>query len=95
MAIFRWPNLFDMKNTLLSILLALPILALAQGKQEKKGLPLEAHPEGIQWTNLNRMIEEAYPEFHLKTINGCVWQLLQKFPDRVEKPEKGRFRLIK
>ena len=31
-----------MKNTLLAILLALPIIALAQGKQEKKGLPLEA-----------------------------------------------------
>ena len=31
-----------MKNTLLAILLALPILASAQEKKEKKGLPLEA-----------------------------------------------------
>ena len=55
---------------------------------------LEANPQGIQWTQLNKMIEEAYPEFHPKTINGCVWQLIQKFPDRVEKPEKVLFRLI-
>ena len=54
---------------------------------------LEKFPEGLQWTQLNKMIEEAHPDFHPKTINGCVWKLIQKFPDCVEKPEKGLFKL--
>ena len=54
---------------------------------------LEKYPEGLQWTRLNKMIEEVHPDFHPKTINGCVWKLIQKFPDRVEKPEKGLFKL--
>ena len=54
---------------------------------------LEKFPEGLQWTQLNKMIEEVHPDFHPKTINGCVWKLIQKFPDRVEKPEKGLFKL--
>jgi len=54
---------------------------------------LEKYPEGLQWTQLNKMIEEVHPDFHPKTINGCVWKLIQKFPDRVEKPEKGLFKL--
>jgi hypothetical protein len=49
---------------------------------------LEKYPEGLRWTQLNKMIEEVHPDFHPKTINGCVWKLIQKFPDRVEKPEK-------
>jgi len=54
---------------------------------------LEAHPEGIQWTTLNRMIEEKYPDLHPITINGCVWKLIEKFPDKVHKPDKGLFQL--
>jgi len=54
---------------------------------------LEKYPEGLQWTQLNKMIEEVHPDFHPKSINGCVWKLIQKFPDRVEKPEKGLFKL--
>jgi hypothetical protein len=54
---------------------------------------LEKYPEGLRWTQLNKMIEEVHPDFHPKTINGCVWKLIQKFPDRVEKPEKGLFKL--
>jgi len=56
---------------------------------------LEKHPEGISWTELKRMIEEIHPEFHPKTINGCVWKLVEKFPDKVHKPKKGLFQLIK
>ena len=55
---------------------------------------LEIQPEGIQWTELNRRIEERHPDFHPKTINGCVWKLIEKFPERVHKPEKGLFQLI-
>ena len=54
---------------------------------------LEAHPEGIQWTTFKRVIEEKYPDLHPKTINGCVWKLIEKFPDKVHKPAKGLFQL--
>lgn len=56
---------------------------------------LESHPEGISWTTLNKMIEEKNPTLHPKTINGCVWKLLEKFPEQVYKPKKGLFRLKK
>ena len=56
---------------------------------------LDQNPEGIRWKNLNRAIQNAYPEYHPKTINGCVWKLTEKFPDKVYKPSKGVFRLLK
>ncbi len=56
---------------------------------------LEQHPEGLRFTELRSKIEESYPSFHPKTVNGCVWKLVQKFPDKVYKPSRGRFRLLK
>lgn len=55
---------------------------------------LEEHPEGLRWTDLSGRIEEADPAFHPKTVNGCVWKLVEKYPDRVYKPSKGLFRLL-
>lgn len=56
---------------------------------------LEQHPAGLSWTELKNKLEETYPAFHPKTINGCVWKLLEKYPDQVYKPKKGLFRLKK
>jgi hypothetical protein len=56
---------------------------------------LDQSPEGIRWKDLNEAIQKSYPGFHPKTINGCIWNLKQKFPDKVYKPSKGVFRLIK
>ena len=56
---------------------------------------LEKHPEGIRWSEMLSLIQEAYPDFHPKTINGCVWKLVDNFPDKVYKPEKGLFKLKK
>ena len=56
---------------------------------------LDKHPEGISWSKLNTMIEKKHPDFHPKTINGCIWKLLEKYPDQIYKPEKGLFRLVK
>lgn len=56
---------------------------------------LEQNPNGIPWSKINKSIAEYNPEFHAKTINGCVWKLLEKFPDKVYKPSKGLFRLTK
>jgi hypothetical protein len=56
---------------------------------------LEQHPEGIRWVDLNRMIAETNPSLHPKTINGCVWKLIEKYPNDVYKPSKGLFCLKK
>ncbi len=56
---------------------------------------LEQHPEGLSWTELRSKIEESDSNFHPKTVNGCVWKLVEKFPDEIYKPSKGIFRLVK
>jgi hypothetical protein len=56
---------------------------------------LDQHPEGMRWKDLNEAIKKSDPIFHPKTINGCVWKLTEKFPDKVYKPSKGIFRLLK
>jgi hypothetical protein len=56
---------------------------------------LEQHPEGLRWSELNAKIEASDSSFHPKTVNGCVWKLVEKFPDEVYKPSKGVFRMRK
>ena len=56
---------------------------------------LGRNPDGLRWTELRRKIEAADPSFHPKTVNGCVWKLVENFPDKVYKPSKGLFRLRK
>lgn len=56
---------------------------------------LEHHPEGIHWSDLISQIKQSDPTFHPKTVNGCIWKLVEKFPDKVYKPSKGLFRLVK
>jgi hypothetical protein len=54
---------------------------------------LKKNPKGVRTTELNKMIGQAHPDFHPKTINGCTWKLVEKFPDQVCKPERGLFKL--
>ncbi|OHA88136.1 MAG: hypothetical protein A2653_03135 [Candidatus Zambryskibacteria bacterium RIFCSPHIGHO2_01_FULL_43_25] len=56
---------------------------------------LDKHPEGLRWSELLKKIKTSDPSFHPKTVNGCVWKLVEKFPDKAYKPEKGLFRLVK
>jgi hypothetical protein len=56
---------------------------------------LEEKPKGIRWVDLSAQIKLFDPTFHPKTVNGCVWKLIEKYPDKVYKPEKGLFRLLK
>jgi len=56
---------------------------------------LDRHPEGISWTNLLSEIKKSDNSFHPKTVNGCIWKLVDKFPDKIYKPAKGLFRLVK
>lgn len=56
---------------------------------------LEEHSEGLHWSELISKINDSDHGFHPKTVNGCVWKLIEKFPDKVYKPSKGLFRLLK
>ena len=56
---------------------------------------LEQHPEGLRFSELRSRIEASDHNFHPKTVNGCVWKLVQRFPEKVYKPSKGLFRLLK
>ena len=56
---------------------------------------LDQHPEGLRWKELLAKIEESDPGLHPKTVNGCVWKLVERYPDQVYKPSKGLFRLLK
>lgn len=56
---------------------------------------LEQHPEGLRFSELRSKIEASDGSFHPKTVNGCVWKLVRKFPDKVYKPSRGIFRLMK
>lgn len=56
---------------------------------------LEENPKGVRWVDLLAEIKSSDSTFHPKTINGCVWKLIQKYPDKVYKPEKGLFRLLR
>jgi hypothetical protein len=55
---------------------------------------LEGHPEGLRYSVLHKMIQEADPSFNGNTINGSIWNLDTAYPEKVYKPSKGLFRLI-
>lgn len=56
---------------------------------------LDKHPNGLRWSELLSEIKTSDPTFHPKTVNGCVWKLVEKYPDRVYNQSKGLFRSLK
>lgn len=56
---------------------------------------LEKHPEGMRCTDLAREVKAFDKSLHPKTINGLIWKLVEKYPDKIYKPQKGLFRLTK
>jgi len=56
---------------------------------------LESYPEGLRWSELLLKIKESDSTFHPKTVNGCIWKLTERFPDKVYKSSEGVFRSIK
>ena len=56
---------------------------------------LDQHSKGLHWSELLSTIKKSHPEFHPKTINGCIWKLVEKYPDKVYKPSRGLFQLLK
>lgn len=56
---------------------------------------LEKKPEGIRYSDLKRQILDNNSGFNPNTINGAIWDLDIMFPDRIYKPDRGVFRLLK
>ena len=56
---------------------------------------LEQNPQGLRYSELHSKIREFDPSFNSNTVNGSIWNLDGIFPDKVYKPSKGLFRLLK
>lgn len=56
---------------------------------------LEQYPDGLRYSELHAKILETDGSFKPNTINGCIWNLDATFPEKVYKPSKGLFRLLK
>jgi len=56
---------------------------------------LENRPKGIRYSELVREIKSSLPEIPKNTIDGTIWNLNIRLPDKVAKPERGLFILKK
>jgi len=56
---------------------------------------LEQSPKGLRYSELHAKISAFDPSFNANTVNGSIWNLDAIFPDKVYKPSKGLFRLLK
>lgn len=62
---------------------------------EKAFAALEAAPEGLRYSDLVRRVMEMDSSFKQNTVHGNVWNLDERFTDRIYKPSRGLFRLTK
>ena len=56
---------------------------------------LEQHPDGLRYSELHAENFGTNADFKPNTINGCIWNLDTVFSEKVYKPSKGLFRLLK
>jgi len=56
---------------------------------------LEQHPDGLRYSELHAKIKAIDSNFNSNTIKGCIWNLDTAYPEKVYKPSKGLFRLLK
>jgi hypothetical protein len=56
---------------------------------------LEQFPQGLKYSELHSKISASDSAFNANTVNGCIWNLDVVFPDKVYKPKRGLFRLLK
>ena len=62
---------------------------------EKAFEVLDVTPEGVRYSDLVRRVLELDDSFKPNTVHGNVWNLDERFSDRVYKPSRGLYRLIK
>ena len=56
---------------------------------------LEENPDGLRYSQLHAQIRNSNPKFNGNTVTGSIWNLEVQFPDKVWKPSKGLFQLVK
>jgi hypothetical protein len=56
---------------------------------------LEAYPNGLRYTELNKKILDENPSFNYNTVRTATWDLDVKESDKVFKPDRGIFKLLK
>jgi hypothetical protein len=56
---------------------------------------LGERPEGIRYSDLKRKILEFNSSFNPNTISGATWDLDVTYSDKIYKPDRGVFRLLK
>ncbi len=56
---------------------------------------LEETPNGIRYMQLVKSIKQSSPKIPINTIHATIWNLDQRIPKLVYKPEKGLFRHTK
>jgi len=56
---------------------------------------LENNPNGIRYSELVRMISKEFPEISTNTIRGAIWDLDRQLPEKIYKPARGIFRIVK
>jgi hypothetical protein len=52
---------------------------------------VKVHPGGIRYSELVNRVHTEHPETPKNTINGSLWNLETKHPDKVSKPSRGLF----
>lgn len=55
---------------------------------------LGQHQEGINFSELKRMLIDIDSGFNVNTIRGAIWDLDATYPGKVCKPTRGLFRLV-
>lgn len=56
---------------------------------------LEESPDGLRYSELVKLIPTEEHKFNTNTINGSIWDLDIVFSDKIYKPSRGLFRLVK
>ncbi|MDO9459752.1 MAG: hypothetical protein Q7N95_06510 [Alphaproteobacteria bacterium] len=53
---------------------------------------VKAHPDGLRYSELFRMLRDGSPPFNAGTISSTIWNLDVVLPESVWKPSKGLYR---
>jgi hypothetical protein len=53
---------------------------------------IKAHPQGLRYSELLRLLRDGPPSFNGGTINSTIWNLDVVRPEAVWKPSKGLYR---
>lgn len=54
---------------------------------------LAGEPEGLKWAELLQRVLVVNPDLHPKTVNGLIWKLVERWPEKVFRTEDKLFRL--